>query len=31
MVTKLEAYGLPKESLQLISDNLRYRKRKFRK
>ena len=28
MVTKPEAYGLPKESLQLISDNLSYRKQR---
>ena len=28
MVAKLEAYGLPKESLQLISDYLSYRKQR---
>ena len=28
MVDKLEAYGLAKESLQLISDYLRYRKQR---
>ena len=28
MVAKLEAYGIPKESLQLISDYLSYRKQR---